>query len=224
MPSLRQLRDHLQGIDRETLAAHLQDYNYPRSSLGMSENPTDLGIAPLGIYLKVIEHDTQGALDDYHRGLLSSDVDVDLLVGALSVLYWGFLAHGQDFARSKVQKSIDRVTGNRILDGTIEALRDGVSFSEELDFYTAVERFHTFHGIGFSFATKLCAFSNPGNAGVLDSVINDHYAIGLNMNSRSRVNRMTYQCYCELLTEKALQLGCRAVDIERSLYAVARQP
>ncbi len=224
MPSLRQLRDHLHGIDRETLAAHLQDYNYPRSSLGISEDPTDLAIAPRGIYLKVIEHDTQCALDDYHRGLLRSDVDVDLVVGALSVLYWGFLAYNPTFALRRVQRSIRSMTRNGNLNIVIETVRDGVRHAEALDFYTAVERFCALHQIRFSFSTKLCAFSNPDNAGVLDSVINDHYAIGLNMNSSSKVNRITYQCYCELLTEKALQLGCRAVDIERALYAAALQP
>jgi len=221
MPSLRQLRDHLHGIDPESLAAHLQNYTYPRSSLGISETRTGLEIGPLGICLKVIEHGTQRALDDYHRGLLRSAADENLIVGALSVLYWGFLAYNPNLALRRVQRSIRSMMRNGNLNNVIEAVRDGVRYAEEFDFYTAVERFCALHQIRFSFSTKLCAFSNPDNAGVLDSVINDHYTIGLNMNYSSRVNRMTYQCYCELLTEKALQLGCRAVDIERALYAAA---
>ena len=224
MPSLRQLRDHLNGIDHNALAAHLQDYNYLRSSLGISENPTDLEIGPLGIYLKVIKHDTQDALDTHHHELLTSGNEGNLIAAYLSVLYWGFLAYNQDLALRRVQRAIRSMTENGSLNDIIEAVRDGVRHANEFDFYTAVERFCTIRQIGFSFATKLCAFSNPDNAGVLDSVINDHYAIGLNMNSRSRVNRMTYQCYCELLTEKAQRFGCRAVDVERALYAAALQP
>ena len=224
MPSLRQLRDHLNGIDHNALAAHLQDYNYPRSSLRQRKKKTGLGDERLDIFMEVVEHDTQDALDTHHHELLTSDDDKDLIAGYLSVLYWGFLAYNPNLALTRVQHSLHSITENGSPNDIIEAVRDGVRHAERLDFYTAVERFCTLPQISFSFATKLCAFSNPDNAGVLDSVINDHYAIGLKMNSSSKVNRMTYQCYCELLTQKASQLGCRAIYVERALYAAALQP
>ena len=99
-------------------------------------------------------------------------------------------------------------------------------------------------GLGFAFASKVCAFLAPDRCGVADSVIaraNREFNFllgGDGFISKTRKNATAYDVYCVFLTERAEFLNSqgeglwwtdrdgarcrwRAIDIERALYAPA---
>lgn len=118
------------------------------------------------------------ALDNYHAQLLSSDSDHDLLLGLLSVVYWGFAA-GTD-RKTRYKRALSRCKA--IVEGRTNSLPQPVHevishlkrARELLDANKPAEALLECCRIKFlhmAFASKVLAFMRPEAATVYDDVI-----------------------------------------------------
>jgi hypothetical protein len=167
-------------------------------------------------------------LDDFHRGLLRSDDEDDLLHGLLSVVFWGFasgadrrlrlnralarakaIAHGRQNAPPQPREAVIR-----LLRRTRELLDAG---PVEAAFLAALD----IKFLQMAFASKLLMFIQPATAAVYDRVISrslrDHRDAQLRdlgvstALATSRAAReaqaQTYQRWCHWCSDKAAELN-----------------
>jgi hypothetical protein len=167
-------------------------------------------------------------LDEFHRGLLRSDDENDLLHGLLSVVFWGFasgadgrlrlnraltrakaIAHGRQNAPAQSRETIVR-----LLRRTRELLDTepiGAAFLAALDI-----KF-----LQMAFASKLLMFIQPATAAVYDRVISrslrdyrDAQLRNLGVSTALATSRaareaqaQTYQHWCRWCSDKAAELN-----------------
>lgn len=181
-------------------------------------------------------------LEESLRGLLSSALAADVRHGYVNVVFWGFAsgADGQSTiprARARAQKAHEASNDAGIAD-VVSKVRTALAAG---DICWAVEQADALPQIGFSFATKICAFLDPEQCGVLDSVVARNALDKLQLKGTPRFSGKTsvissnannysfYQEYCSALVEWAKKLNragsslprWRAVDVERALYVLS---
>ncbi|WP_411379077.1 hypothetical protein [Pseudomonas sp. MPB26] len=173
-----------------------------------------------------IEFSTSSELDRYHHQLLRSTLDEQLLLGYLSVLYWGHYATSKGNtnrarALSKVQTAINGSSFLRLgeirrrrglvdfaPDEAVRLLREAASLVDSGQYGEAVRNLCSLPQLQFAFASKIVAFLAPIKCGVIDSVISRKYPIfGFKLNgkyvSTSTENFQHYQTYCSMLSARA---------------------
>lgn len=208
--------------------------------------------------LRQIAFQSTYALDTHINNLLSSEDCNSVVHGYLGVIFWGHYS-GQNMIE-RPQRAFGKARmayfgGERARNGRNErirgivdigidfaaaTIRTAANFLHENRYDEAMRSLQELPGIGFAFASKICAFVSPQSCGVMDSVIADKHP-ELNFTLRSgyladtQRNRVEYQNYCHILQEKAGELNTdpehsmwrdrdqtlhhwRAVDVERALY------
>jgi hypothetical protein len=117
-------------------------------------------------------------LDEFHRKLLNSDKDEDLMHGLLSVVFWGFASGTQE--RITAERALARCSA--LINGRqnakpqsseeiishLERVRDLLDGSR---ISNALQEAMKIKFLGMSFASKVLAFMNPAIGAVYDDVI-----------------------------------------------------
>lgn len=167
-------------------------------------------------------------LDEYHKGLLHSDLDDDRLIGLLSVVFWGYVAGvnsqinvNRALAKARMILKGKKNTKPQDINEIRDFLRMGVTHSLKGRFDLAIQSFCDLKFIGPSFASKLVAFSCPERAGILDQVVARKLckseipllvAIGSKFNGQiSSAYSSAYLEWCDWCEEKAAKLNSRGV-------------
>ncbi|MBU2858386.1 hypothetical protein HF289_16485 [Acidithiobacillus ferrooxidans] len=197
-------------------------------------------------------------LDQYLNELLSSPSDESRVLGYLSVIFWGHYS-GQD-GRIRQERAFGKVGlayngQNRVVRDRPQRMRGvldiGVGVAagyistaanhiQNNEFAYALATLSRLPQLQIAFASKVCAFINPQQCGVIDSVIaENHPRFGFTLVNgyvqNNVQNRNRYGHYCAFLQETAKELNAdlqfsswtdrdhnqhewRAVDVERALY------
>ncbi|AOA06163.1 hypothetical protein [Pseudomonas sp. TMW 2.1634] len=186
-----------------------------------------------------IRFSTTLKLDEYHRKLLRSEADNALLLGFLSVLYWGHYSGAAGIVKSNraMSKTTLALNGKGYLrkgrpqrirglidfkpGGAVAVLRQAASEIEKGNFGDAIKTLCALPQIQFAFASKLAAFMAPEKCGVIDSVIvKNNPDLGFYLRggyiSNVKGNFPLYQHYCERLQSIAESLNAQG-DAERWL-------
>lgn len=204
-------------------------------------------------------HSTR-ALDSYFNGLLRSANNHDKLLAYLGIIYWGHYS-GQTSrttpSRAMAKANLAYSGQTRIHKGRTQRMRGVVDITlgtttTLLNSAAASIAAHRYGeavgiltdlpGIGFAFATKICAFLDPEKCGVADSLIASKYpGFGFAQDAKGYItntatNRAKYDQYCICLQNAAGGLNgapapysnwtdrdgvlqrWRAIDVERALY------
>lgn len=222
-----------------TLAALKQrrdEYSYPTVGLGGSlEDPSE------------VRFSTLLSMESHHLELLGSSEPSNVVLGYLSVLYWGHYSgsNGPNAQRAAAKVRLALASINKtpvttyasVIGGCRGLLNDGKPGQALLQ-ATKLPQMQA------AFASKLCTFLNPSQCGVIDSVIAaNHPELGFSLDKlgyvrTSRLNAKKYDEYCEGLVKMAAKLNAldlsfrwmdrdrtkhdwRAVDVERALYGQA---
>lgn len=197
---------------------------------------------------RAAEHrfETLHELEGHHHLLLTSESDAIMVFGYVSVVFWGHFS-GQDgtpraaraMARARMAIDLVRSRGTSAAATTIRRahimLRHG-------QYGAGVRLLCELPQLQFAFASKVCAFIEPGHCGVIDSAIAEARPhLGFSCDRRGYVqtnkeNAERYDDYCRLLQREAVAMKnkgprymwqdndgskwpWRAVDIERALYS-----
>jgi hypothetical protein len=181
-------------------------------------------------------------MDRFHYRDLKSTSSHRRVGAYLSVIYWGHYSGKAGVVRAA--RALSKVTmakahntygtSGEILKAARLLLKRG-HLSNAITLLTALPQ------VGFAFASKLCAFMEPEQCGVIDSVIvNAFPAFGFELDSAGYLrntlkNANRYARYCRFLQREAIMLNrlgvryCwrdrvgrtwrwRAVDVERGMY------
>lgn len=201
---------------------------------------------------------TTTELDSYLQELLLSNDPEKQVLGYLSVLYWGFYSGKDNLIRAKramgkvklAYNGLDRTVNGR--NQRIRGVTDfGITFVAETihqakqqigqnQYGKALRTLTQLPGLQLAFASKICAFLDPNQCGVIDSVIAEAYpqfnfktnSAGIVVNRGSNLD--CYQAYCLFLKKNAIEINqaensqwkdrdgnlyeWRALDVERALY------
>lgn len=196
-------------------------------------------------------------LDSHFHRLLRSNNENDKLLGYLGIIYWGHYSgaagrttRGRAMSKTLLAYNGQTRTGQMrcVLDadiglgGAAEWIDDAAASIAQNEYGYAVRTLAVLPGIGFAFATKICAFLDPERCGVADSVIAERhpdfgFALDAGQNIKNTVgNRAQYDQYCVCLQDMARDLNAappaysnwtdrdgikqcwRALDVERALY------
>lgn len=188
-----------------------------------------------------IEFNASSQLDEHHGQMLRSTQDEQVLLGYLSVLYWGHYSTSTGRtnsarALSKVQAAVNGSNYIRLgvacrrrglIDFTpseaVRLLREATRLVDLGRFGEAVRVLCALPQLQFAFASKVVAFLAPSTCGVIDSVVAQKQpAFGFKLQGRyvSAVNEnfRHYEVYCDCLAETAAtlnQLGKEARWVDR---------
>lgn len=113
-------------------------------------------------------------LDEFHRALLSSENDEDILHGALSVVFWGFVPG----AKGGVAPKFALARAERAAHGTAKEtivlhLRQCRQLLKESRIADAMLETERIKYLGLSFASKVLTFMDPSRAAVYDIKISE---------------------------------------------------
>lgn len=175
-----------------------KSYPYPPAELrsALPNDPVDLEISN-GLHLAkhgpsvdqwksaaYKEEQSSWKLDETHRALLNSDCPKKMLIGILSVVYWGNYADRDGgINHFALQRANWVVNGKKRKDGVSAplTLKEIVgNFDNARKYLRQSEFAHALHEavkikfIRMPFASKLLAFTAPNKAAVYDSVISDY--------------------------------------------------
>ena len=204
-------------------------YHYPAWRLNlssMSPSADKHTFTAWGMVVGASELESSKALDDFHFSLLNSHSDDDLLLGLISVVYWGFVS-GKD-GKLRNARALKRAV--HIADGRAKAAPQA---KEEIlknlhatrmlvaadDFSGALLQALQIKFLGMAFASKLIAFMSPDKAGVYDSVISGclsnssslhHLYVSANnaLNKQQKIHQAdTYAKWCAFCKNKASELN-----------------
>jgi hypothetical protein len=171
---------------------------------------------------------TSSQLDHYHHQLLRSNEDDCVLMGYLSVLYWGHYSgsNGRTNAARALSKVRTAINGANFLHrgqprrrrGLVDfapgeavgLIRQAIRLVDAGDFAGAIRVLCELPQLQFAFASKVVAFLAPDKCGVIDSVIArkfTQYGFKLRAGYVSLVkeNFEHYQRYCIALSTNASQ-------------------
>ena len=172
------------------------------------------------------EFGTSSQLDEHHHQLLRSTQDERVLMGYLSILYWGHYAGSDGHtngsrALSKVQTAINgsnflHLSQPRRRRGLVDfnpgeavcLIRQAIRLVDAGHFGDGVRVLCGLPQLQFAFASKVVAFLAPNTCGVIDSVIArkyPQYGFKLRGGYVSVVNEnfQLYQRYCTALSATA---------------------
>ena len=179
--------------------------------------------------------------------LFRSPNPADVVIGYLSVIYWGhYLGRrgkpNAPRALSKVHVAVDALNKKGLKDEDTAALiRTAASLLRMRRSALAIETLMKLPQLKMAFASKVCSFLDSDCHGVIDRVIARKYRkLGFAFDaaghvSNGRDNVLAYVQYCRFLTRQARFLNSlgtayrwrehaggnrrwRAVDVERALY------
>ena len=180
------------------------------------------------------DFDTQLSMEKYHHELLRSADDTKVLMGYLSVLYWGHYSgqdqvhrapralgevrlaiHGAD--RRRKNGRIERLRGINDLgvNAVSAGIRNAVSKIDAGRYGEALTELSRLPQLNFAFSSKMCAFISPEKCGVIDSVIATRYPqFGFQTDPQGFVrnnkeNARRYTSYCEYLGNEAKALNAQ---------------
>jgi hypothetical protein len=150
--------------------------------------------------------------------LLRSEDANDVLLGYLSVIYWGhYSAQTSDvrpgWAMAKVHRTLRTMA---FIDATAydvgSVVRKSDRHIERGKYGEAVLQLTSLPQLGFAFASKVCALLSPSSCGVIDSVLaGKHPTFGFALTQRGArqyvattpPNRTKYDAYCRFLIREA---------------------
>lgn len=191
-------------------------------------------------------------LDTYHKKLLLSDNENEVLIGFLSVIYWGYISGSDSVIRparalSKVRLFRDGLPGKIPTPRTelIASIKNAREKVISKDFGGALNTLINVKFLGMSFASKIIMFMDPENAAVYDSIISLRLKSDPNLEflyvktSGANTNQQKiYQMWCDFCAESAKIINqhketwtdwngsaeaFRAVDVERAFFALGKQ-
>lgn len=237
------------SIPNEQMQTQRNAYRYPAVALlGVPSALTHTGFS------------STHALDSYFNGMLHSTKDDDKVLAYLGIIYWGHYSGAAGIitlARAMGKANLTYRGQTRIHKGRTQRMRGVVDITlrtaaELIDnaaasiaanrYGEAVGILMGLPGIGFAFATKICAFLDPEKCGVADSLIASKYpGFGFSVDrvgyiTNTAANKTKYDQYCICLQTTALSLNAapppcsnwtdrdgtsrpwRAIDVERALY------
>lgn len=236
----------------EKLVSARNNYNYPAIGL-CSIRDLDI-VSKWQDYFKKNQFATTLELDNHHHKLLLSEHDSEVLLGIYSVIYWGYITSGAksvtrcDWLSVGNAKNNDHSLSYHGKDYAVNIIRESKKLLDKSDYVGALLEIRKLPHIGVSFGTKLLAFIDPENVGVLDEKILRHLSTGsfchvLEETVIVRLNKKNnsankFQDYCESLNVIKIQLNnkgfgwCdvsgaklsrfRAIDVERALFSIAK--
>ena len=228
------------------------NYNYPAIGLCATR---DLDVmSKWQDYYKEYQFTTTLELDNHHRELLLSIHDEKVLLGIYSVMYWGYITSGAksvtrcDWLSVGNAKNKNHSLSYLGKDYAVNIIRNSKKLLDKSDYAGALLEVIKLPHIGVSFGTKLLAFIDSENVGILDNKISRHLSsdsfrhildekviVHLNKKINSAIK---FQSYCESLNAIKIQLNnagygwCdvsgakmsrfRAIDVERALFSIAK--
>lgn len=207
-------------LDIAALRQQRERYSYPTVAL---ESCTEL---------RVRHFDATMAMDQYHNELLGEMATASLLLGYMSVLFWGYysgqdgrIREGRAFGKVRLAyEGVDRTVKGKsqrvrgVLDYGPDPVASALIESREAidrdDYELSLELLMGLPGLQLAFASKICAFMAPEKCGVMDSVIAGKYpCLGFEMQGSpssskgvvkgTRANRRAYGDYCRWLQQVA---------------------
>lgn len=190
--------------------------------------------------------DTLRELEGHQHLLLTSQSDEITVFGYVSVVFWGHYS-GQDGtpraarAMARARMAMDSVQSNGTSTAAATIRRAHIMLSDG-HYGAGVRLLCELPQLQFAFASKVCAFIEPGHCGVIDSAIAEaRRHLGFSCDRRgfvqtNKANAERYDDYCGLLQRQAAAMNSegprylwqdsdgtkwpwRAVDIERALYS-----
>lgn len=212
------------SFDHFELKRKRESYAYP--AVGIEASP---GFSPLHFGCTAM-------LDSYHHDLLRSGSTDAVILGYLSVIFWGHYS-GQD-GRLREERALGKVSlanegRNFTRSGATKRIRGVRDFGranvattvgkaaeslDEGDFELALSHLMMLPGLQIAFASKVCAFLAPEKCGVIDTVIamrHPEMAFEFSRSSGSErryvkstiANRKRYGSYCHWLQQQASALN-----------------
>lgn len=164
-------------------------------------------------------------LDHYHQTMLISGNDDDLIVGFLSVIFWGYVSGSDGIVRTS--RALGKVRSFR--DGRahqtpttkidlLQCLNKARELVAQKDYGKALYQLMSVKYLGISFASKVCMFMNPSQTAIYDSVIAERllkhdslksfYVKTLGATEKDKVKQCnTYEKWCEFCLQTAENLN-----------------
>ncbi len=164
-------------------------------------------------------------LDHYHKTLLMSGNENDLMVGFLSVIFWGYVSGSDGVVRTaralgKVRSFRDgragqTPTSKNELVLSLTRARESVV---QKDYGKALYQLMSIKYLGMSFASKVVMFMNPSQTAIYDSVIaerlskheslNSLYIKTLGATEKEKIKQCsTYEKWCDFCFQTAEDLN-----------------
>lgn len=160
-------------------------------------------------------------LDHYHQNLLMSEKDADLIVGFLSVIFWGYVSGSDGVVRTA--RALGKVRSFR--DGRanqtptsknelLQILKKSRELVAQKDYGKALYQLMSIKYLGMSFASKVVMFMSPNETAIYDSVIAERlskheslsylYIKTLGATDKEKINQCnTYEKWCEFCSQTA---------------------
>jgi hypothetical protein len=167
------------------------------------------------------------ALESHHRDLLRSVDDREVVLGYLSVIYWGHYSGKDGVARAAramgkvrlawngadrvVKQKSQRMQGVKDLrvNHAAAIVREATKLVDSKKYGEALKELSALPQLNFAFASKICAFLLPERCGVVDSVIAKKWQrFGFQVDGKGFVrsnshNATKYAAYCAFLRDEA---------------------
>lgn len=164
-------------------------------------------------------------LDNYHHSLLTSSNDQEILVGFLSVIFWGYISGADGVVRkaralSKVRAFRDGIKGKSPTPKSdlISIIKTAREFVGMNDLKNALHELMKIKYLGMSFSSKIIMFMDPDKSAVYDSIIASQLESDLNLDflyinttgssKKHKINQSkTYKMWCDFCRDTAILLN-----------------
>ena len=215
---------------------NLNQYNYPFDGIKINDNKI------------AIEHyKSIREMENKIKLKFESNEPLEILEAYLSIIFWGHLSTSKNDGKTNPKRALSKLPKIFKNNGDIDTVL--VNFIQTLiksvlneisnkNYDSAVAIATLLPNIGFSFATKIIAFMNPEDCGVLDSKIAEKLGLidtklevqrskNATILKSTLTNFIFYKKYCIKLNESAEKsidtegkYKIRSVDVERFIFTL----
>lgn len=211
-------------------------YNYPFDGIKINENKI------------AIEHyNNIREMENNIKLKFESNEPIEIIEAYLSIIFWGHLSTSKNDGKTNPKRALTKLPKIFKNNGDIDIavinfvqtlIKSVLNEVSNKNYDSAVAIATLLPNIGFSFATKIIAFMNPEDCGVLDSKIAEKLGLidtqlevqksknGIILKS-TLTNFIFYKKYCAKLNEIAEKsidsegkYKIRSVDVERFIFTL----
>lgn len=138
-------------------------------------------------WLKNREKFSSMSLDEYHKNLLNSHDEDEILLGVHSVYFWGYISGkdgritpGRAWARTEWIINGKSNSGGNSKSSIVNAVLEAKKLIESSQISEALSKIMRLKFFGMSFSSKILTFLDPSKCCVYDKVISDRLSQSIN--------------------------------------------